>query len=165
MGRKNYPADPRYYIAPTPLVLTSGNRDRIIATLVSRDGPRCRYCEQLLNVFQMTIEHLTPKSRGGSNRLHNLAISCDPCNNKKGSMNDEEYRLYIKGEFITNCRYCGVDLEANQALYCGKKHGKRYNHALSLSPLFVKTLDESTPRRRQAVYEGFSATSPKPVKE
>jgi hypothetical protein len=165
MGKKKYPPDPRYYLPPSPLVLTGGNREKIIAALISRDGPECRYCRKVLTIVSITIEHLQPKSRGGNNRINNLAISCAPCNNRKGPMTDEEFFSYLKGEFIDSCRYCGVDLSGSQALYCGDKHGKRFNNARYRTPIFAQTLTQSTPETRQAVYEVFSSTSPKPPKE
>lgn len=33
----------------------------------------------------MNIEHLQPRSRGGSNRISNLVLACVPCNRAKGS--------------------------------------------------------------------------------
>jgi hypothetical protein len=37
------------------------------------------------------MEHVVPKSRGGSNRVSNLAIACKPCNKKKGTLTAEEF--------------------------------------------------------------------------
>jgi hypothetical protein len=38
-----------------------------------------------------TIEHLTPLSRGGSNKSHNLKAACASCNNRKADMTAEEF--------------------------------------------------------------------------
>ena len=37
------------------------------------------------------VEHIIPVSRGGTNRVSNLAWSCHDCNQEKGSMTAEEY--------------------------------------------------------------------------
>lgn len=37
------------------------------------------------------VEHIIPVSRGGTNRISNLAWSCHVCNQEKGSMTAEEY--------------------------------------------------------------------------
>lgn len=42
-----------------------------------------------------TIDHATPRSRGGTNDLHNLLPSCGRCNEEKDSMTVEEYRQHV----------------------------------------------------------------------
>lgn len=32
-----------------------------------------------------TVDHITPKSRGGTNDLNNLVIACHPCNTGRGA--------------------------------------------------------------------------------
>jgi HNH endonuclease len=55
----------------------------------------CYYCH--VPFFNNTIyaryhiDHKTPISRGGSNDIFNIAISCPTCNLVKGKMTDEEY--------------------------------------------------------------------------
>jgi len=39
----------------------------------------------------LEIEHITPKSRGGSNRLSNLTIACTDCNHKKDNKTAKEF--------------------------------------------------------------------------
>ena len=43
----------------------------------------CVYCEAK-NV-PLQIEHIQPKSKGGSNRVSNLALACESCNTAKGA--------------------------------------------------------------------------------
>jgi 5-methylcytosine-specific restriction endonuclease McrA len=52
----------------------------------------CAYCSAQ-NV-PLEIEHIVPKSKGGTDRVSNLALACRPCNLKKGSLN--------LAEFVTN---------------------------------------------------------------
>ena len=69
--------------------------------LVERDGDRCHYC-RLTTVKDLphshprkaTIDHKTPRSRGGGWSLDNLVISCDRCNGEKGDMPYEMYLWY-----------------------------------------------------------------------
>ncbi|MFD1674134.1 RNA-guided endonuclease IscB [Alicyclobacillus fodiniaquatilis] len=49
----------------------------------------CVYCG-VKNV-PLEVEHIIPKSRGGSNRISNLALSCHECNQEKGNRTAEEY--------------------------------------------------------------------------
>jgi 5-methylcytosine-specific restriction endonuclease McrA len=50
---------------------------------------KCAYCEK--TGLKLEIEHIIPKSRGGSNRVDNLTISCRKCNVKKGNKTAEEF--------------------------------------------------------------------------
>jgi len=43
---------------------------------------RCAYCHK--SNIPLEIDHIIPKSRGGSNRIDNLTIACHSCNLKKG---------------------------------------------------------------------------------
>ncbi len=49
----------------------------------------CAYCGKT-NV-PLEIEHITPKSRGGSNRVSNLTIACHECNQAKNNLTAEEF--------------------------------------------------------------------------
>jgi 5-methylcytosine-specific restriction endonuclease McrA len=49
----------------------------------------CAYCGVQNVPFE--VEHITPRVRGGSNRVSNLALSCHDCNTKKGSQTAAEF--------------------------------------------------------------------------
>jgi len=50
---------------------------------------KCAYCGK--KDVPLEIEHIVPKSRGGSNSVSNLTISCHDCNQKKGNMTAAEF--------------------------------------------------------------------------
>jgi 5-methylcytosine-specific restriction endonuclease McrA len=50
---------------------------------------RCAYCKQ--TDLPLQIEHLTPRSRRGSNRISNLTLACKPCNVRKGTLTAAEF--------------------------------------------------------------------------
>ncbi|WP_420889966.1 HNH endonuclease [Deinococcus psychrotolerans] len=52
-------------------------------------GRKCAYCgaEQT----PLEIEHIIPRSKGGSNRVNNLTLACVPCNQKKSSRDVNEF--------------------------------------------------------------------------
>jgi 5-methylcytosine-specific restriction endonuclease McrA len=48
-------------------------------------GCYCWWCGKSMSIDKLTIEHLLPKSRGGSNSLYNLRLACLPCNRSRGN--------------------------------------------------------------------------------
>lgn len=57
--------------------------------LLEKHGRKCFYCGKTVSGFE--VEHMLPKSRGGSNRIDNLTLSCHNCNEKKGTLTAEEF--------------------------------------------------------------------------
>lgn len=53
----------------------------------------CFYCGK--HVKHGTIDHLTPRIRGGSNEASNRVKACQPCNWDKNNLTLAEYRLVI----------------------------------------------------------------------
>jgi 5-methylcytosine-specific restriction endonuclease McrA len=49
----------------------------------------CAYCGA--TGVPLQVEHVVPRVRGGSNRVSNLTIACEPCNQAKGSRTAEEF--------------------------------------------------------------------------
>lgn len=65
------------------------NRHRILA----RDHYRCQYCGIRGTAFDLTLDHILPRSRGGRTVAENLVASCRECNNRKGNRLPEEARM------------------------------------------------------------------------
>jgi 5-methylcytosine-specific restriction endonuclease McrA len=57
--------------------------------LLEKWGRRCAYCGA--EGVPLTVDHLVPKSRGGSDRASNLAPACLPCNDQKGPRTAAEF--------------------------------------------------------------------------
>lgn len=57
--------------------------------LLEKWDRKCAYCGK--RDIPLEIEHITPKSRGGSNRESNLCIACHKCNQNKGTMTASEF--------------------------------------------------------------------------
>ena len=49
----------------------------------------CAYCG--VKGVPLQIEHIVPRSRGGSDRASNLTVACEPCNRRKGTQTAEEF--------------------------------------------------------------------------
>lgn len=63
--------------------------------VIRRDGHGCYLCDRMCVVYRgerllrpnsLTIDHVVPLSRGGSNHLGNLAVCCYQCNQLKGNL-------------------------------------------------------------------------------
>ena len=57
--------------------------------LLEKYNRKCFYCGKTVSKFE--VEHMTPKTRGGSNRIDNLTLSCHECNQKKDTLTAEEF--------------------------------------------------------------------------
>jgi len=57
--------------------------------LLEKWGHKCAYCSK--DNTPLEVEHIVPRTRGGSDRVSNLTISCRRCNQKKGSRTAEEF--------------------------------------------------------------------------
>ncbi len=57
-------------------------------SIFTRDGYRCVYCGT--NHLPLTIDHVTPRVRGGKDEWDNLVCCCTKCNNLKGDRTPEE---------------------------------------------------------------------------
>ena len=57
--------------------------------LLEKFDRTCAYC-QAKNV-PLEVEHIQPKSKGGSNRMSNLTLACRPCNQSKGNQDIQDF--------------------------------------------------------------------------
>ncbi|MBE9215416.1 HNH endonuclease [Plectonema cf. radiosum LEGE 06105] len=57
--------------------------------LLEKWGRECTYCGK--KDVQLQIEHIHPKSKGGSNRVSNLCLACEKCNQEKGNKPVEDF--------------------------------------------------------------------------
>ena len=60
-----------------------------------RDGNTCQYTGKKLAKEDITIDHVTPKSRGGKDTWENLAVSSKEINSKKGNKLNSEVGLKL----------------------------------------------------------------------
>lgn len=58
---------------------------------------RCAYCGCELNTETITIDHVIPIVRGGTNYIDNLVPACCSCNSRKHTKTAEEYLAILQG--------------------------------------------------------------------
>lgn len=59
--------------------------------LLNKWDRKCAYCKK--EGVPLQVEHIQPKAKGGSNRISNLCLACEPCNLKKGTQDVEQFLL------------------------------------------------------------------------
>ena len=74
----------RYERFPRPIVrLTRRN-------VMLRDGHQCQYCARRPPLRELNIDHIVPRSRGGTDSWENLVTACRLCNLRKGWRTPDE---------------------------------------------------------------------------
>lgn len=59
--------------------------------ILRRDGYKCVYCGR--SDIALTVDHIIPKARGGTDSWENMVCACTSCNNKKGNRTPSEANL------------------------------------------------------------------------
>jgi len=57
--------------------------------LLEKWDRKCTYCKA--ENMPLQIEHIHPKSKGGSDRISNLCLACEKCNQKKGTKDIKDF--------------------------------------------------------------------------
>ncbi|HYG39793.1 MAG TPA: HNH endonuclease [Cytophagales bacterium] len=91
--------------------------------IFKRDGLKCQYCGSPDN---LTLDHVIPKSRGGSSNWDNLITACKSCNSKKGDYIPEEismvpFKRPFKPSFIMFLRDFSGNLQTDWMPYLEMK--------------------------------------------
>jgi 5-methylcytosine-specific restriction endonuclease McrA len=64
-------------------------------TVFARDEHRCQYCGTRLPGSQLSLDHVVPRSRGGTTTWENVVCACLKCNVKKGGRTPLEARMRL----------------------------------------------------------------------
>jgi len=59
--------------------------------LLNKWNRKCAYCS--VENVPLQVEHIQPKAKGGTNRISNLCLACEPCNLKKGT---HDIQIFLK---------------------------------------------------------------------
>jgi 5-methylcytosine-specific restriction endonuclease McrA len=55
----------------------------------------CCYCNRLISIEDISLDHINPLNRGGLGTVQNLAPCCQTCNREKGELTADEFRLWL----------------------------------------------------------------------
>lgn len=64
--------------------------------IFSRDEGLCQYCQKYTAYSHGTIEHIMPRSKGGTHTWCNVVWACEKCNQKKGDKLLEDTGFELK---------------------------------------------------------------------
>ncbi len=64
-------------------------------TVMARDLYTCQYCGGQPGKHELTVDHVTPRSRGGTTTWENVVTACASCNHRKGDRMPEEARMKL----------------------------------------------------------------------
>ena len=119
--------------------------------LIGNLGNYCSYCELCKDYGDLHVEHLSPKTHGGTNDWDNFLLSCNVCNSVKGhpdniSLSDFHWP-HINNTFISFVYDCSGRVFVNPQLTgTSKAHAERLYEWLKLGrnpqgPSFPTTAD------------------------
>ena len=70
------------------------------SNLFLRDMYQCQFCEDVFNKNDLTIDHVIPKSMGGTTTWENCVTACKSCNWDKGSKLTKPVREPFRPEYF-----------------------------------------------------------------
>lgn len=87
-----------------PEVITLTGYDRVPRQVVTfsrlnlykRDQYTCQYCDAKPGSEELTIDHVQPRSRGGTSTWENCVLACIACNNKKANRTPQEAHMPLR---------------------------------------------------------------------
>jgi 5-methylcytosine-specific restriction endonuclease McrA len=71
--------------------LKYGIEESDVCEMVYRQGHKCRGCGRYIDAVSCSIDHVTPKSRGGKTAVSNFQLLCVLCNFIKRDMEMAEF--------------------------------------------------------------------------
>ncbi len=63
--------------------------------IVTRDNFICQYCNQVFDRKDLTVDHVTPKSKGGKSTWENCVAACFNCNTSKADKTPSEVNMTL----------------------------------------------------------------------
>src|SRR5437763_16042078 len=67
------------------------NRRNIFA----RDNNQCQYCGKKFPTSELSLDHVLPRSQGGTSTWENIVCACVSCNVKKGGRTPKEANMHL----------------------------------------------------------------------
>lgn len=79
--------------------------------ILKESGQRCALCGATKAERPLDVDHIRPRSRGGTNDLWNLQVLCSKCNRSKGNKDDTDFRGDGSSASDPECPFCSSDFQ------------------------------------------------------
>lgn len=63
--------------------------------LYARDANHCQYCGKKFPTTELSLDHVTPRSQGGTSCWENIVCACLKCNIKKGGRTPQQAHMHL----------------------------------------------------------------------
>lgn len=84
--------------------------DSLRFQVLKESGGRCALCGITKNDSPLDVDHIIPRSRGGSNELANLQVLCAKCNRTKGNKDDTDFKS-LPLDRDESCLFCSDEIK------------------------------------------------------
>ena len=89
--------------------------------IFARDRNRCQYCGGRFPTSELSLDHVIPRSRGGSAIWTNIVCCCVRCNVRKGGRTPDEARMKLIAEPVKPRRSPMITLRLSSERYASWK--------------------------------------------
>jgi len=118
--------------------------------MLEKSGFRCSCCGTPIGLSDMTVEHVIPISKGGTNDMGNMVALCNTCNRLKDDLvvSPRIYYKFLKPQYIE-------ELEDNQLGYYNSKWLSMHD----IMPADIQLLENDVGRQVRKVLSGSARGS------
>ena len=100
------------------------------AKILSKTNNKCAYCGKCLNEDDhWHIDHIVPKSQGGSNNIENYFASCSICNIRKNFRTPDEFKIMLIEQLQKKIEDASFQYLLYIYQYLGKEDREELNNA------------------------------------
>lgn len=89
--------------------------------IYARDGNICQYCGHTFPTSELSLDHVTPRSRGGKATWENIVCCCVKCNVRKGGQAPEEAGMRLITKPVKPKRSPVIALRLSSSKYASWK--------------------------------------------
>jgi ATP adenylyltransferase len=127
--------------------------------VLSSADHRCALCGITAMDRPLDVDHIIPRSRGGSNDISNLQTLCSKCNRTKGNKDDTDFRAGAAPEKVLGCLFCADEVrdrtifENGSVFAAADKYSVTPGHLLVIPKRHAVDYFEMTIQERQHAEE------------